>query len=74
MDHPWSRPLMNRETLSERLERLRVEHSALDHRIDEICSEGVFDDIQMLRLKKQKLAIKDQMGRLRSDLVPNIIA
>ncbi len=65
---------MNRETLSERLERLRVEHTVLDQRIDEMCSEGIFDDIQILRLKKQKLAIKDQMGRLESDLVPNIIA
>ena len=65
---------MNSETLSERLERLRVEHTVLDHRIDEMCSEGIFDDIQILRLKKQKLAIKDQMGRLKSDLVPNLIA
>ncbi len=65
---------MNKESLSERLERLRVEHSGLDHRIDEMCSEGVYDDIQILRLKKQKLAIKDQMGRLESDLVPDIIA
>ena len=66
--------MMNKESLSERLERLRVEHSVLDHRIDEMCSEGIYDDIQILRLKKQKLAIKDQMGRLESDLVPNLIA
>ena len=37
---------MDKESLSERLERLRVEHSVLDHRIDEMCSEGVFDDIK----------------------------
>lgn len=66
--------MMNRETLSERLERLRVEHTVLDNRIGEMSSEGIFDDVQLLRLKKQKLAIKDQMGRLESDLVPNLIA
>lgn len=65
---------MNKESLAERLERLRAEHAVLDERISEMSSEGVYDDVQILRLKKQKLAIKDQMGRLESDLVPDIIA
>ncbi len=65
---------MNKESLVEQLERLRAEHEVLDHRIDEMTSGGVYEDIQILRLKKRKLAIKDQMGRIESDLVPDIIA
>ncbi len=65
---------MNQETMVEQLERLRVEHSVLDGRIHEMTSKGVYDDIQMLRLKKRKLAIKDQMGRLESNLATDLIA
>lgn len=65
---------MNKEALVEQLERLRAEHQVLDQRIGEMTSGGVYEDIQILRLKKRKLAIKDQMGRIESDLVPDIIA
>ncbi|MFP6759228.1 MAG: DUF465 domain-containing protein [Alphaproteobacteria bacterium] len=65
---------MNNEALVERLERLRDEHEVLDQRIGEMNSEGVFNDVHILRLKKQKLAIKDQMGQLENNLVPNLIA
>ena len=65
---------MNNEALVERLERLRDEHEVLDQRIGEMNSEGVFNDVHILRLKKQKLAIKDQMGQLGNNLVPNFIA
>jgi len=65
---------MNKEALVEQLERLRAEHEVLNHRIDEMTAGGVYDDIRILRLKKRKLAIRDQMGRIESDLVPDIIA
>jgi hypothetical protein len=65
---------MKNEAMVERLERLRGEHEVLDQRIDEMNSEGIYNDVQILRLKKQKLAIRDQMGRLENDLVPNLIA
>lgn len=65
---------MKNEALVEQLSRLRDEHEVLDQRIDEMNSEGVFNDVHILRLKKQKLAIKDQLGRLEHDLVPNLIA
>lgn len=65
---------MNNEALVERLERLRDEHEVLDQRIGEMNSEGVFNDVHILRLKKQKLAIKDRMGQLENNLVPNLIA
>ncbi|HEX9645859.1 MAG TPA: DUF465 domain-containing protein [Alphaproteobacteria bacterium] len=65
---------MNKEALVEQLERLRAEHEVLNSRIDEMTSGGVYDDIRILRLKKRKLAIRDQIGRIESDLVPDIIA
>lgn len=65
---------MNKEALVEQLERLRAEHEVLNNRIDEMTAGGVYDDVQILRLKKRKLAIRDQMGRIESDLVPDIIA
>lgn len=65
---------MNQETMAEQLERLRVEHSVLDEQIHEMTRGGVYDDVRILRLKKRKLAIKDQMSRIESNLVPDIIA
>jgi len=65
---------MNKEALVEELALLRAEHAVLDQRIHEMLEGGVFEDVQVLRLKKRKLAIKDQMGRIESDLVPNLIA
>ena len=65
---------MNRDTLVEQLESLRVEHDALDTQIAHMAAGGIYDDIRIVRLKKRKLAVKDLMGRLESDLVPDIIA
>lgn len=65
---------MNKDALAEELESLRVEHRVLDSQITDIASDGAFDQIEIQRLKKRKLAIKDQILKLQSDLVPNIIA
>ena len=42
--------------------------------IDQIINGGAFDQIQVLRLKKRKLVLKDKILRLRSMLIPNTIA
>ncbi len=65
---------MNQNSLIEQLESLQVEHEVLDREITELTAGGVYDDIRISRLKKRKLALKDRMGRLRDDLVPDIIA
>ena len=65
---------MNRDTLVEQLESLRAEHDVLDTQIAQMVAGGIYDDIRIVRLKKRKLAVKDLMGRLESDLVPDIIA
>ncbi|MDP7174258.1 MAG: DUF465 domain-containing protein [Alphaproteobacteria bacterium] len=65
---------MNQNSLIEQLESLQVEHEVLDREITKLTAGGMYEDIRISRLKKRKLALKDQMGRLRDDLVPDIIA
>ena len=57
-----------------KLEELRVEHRDLDDLIARVNEEAPFDQLRMQRLKKRKLALRDQINRLESELVPDIIA
>lgn len=60
--------------LRQRLEELRSEHRDLDDVIRRLTAGGPFDQLQMQRLKKRKLMLKDQITRLESKLLPDIIA
>ena len=66
--------MINQDTAAEELESLRAEHRVLDERIDNMSIDGTYARVDMQRLKKRKLAIKDQMARLESNLLPDIIA
>ena len=57
-----------------KLEELRVEHRDLDDMIARVNEEAPFDQLRMQRLKKRKLALRDQINRLESELLPDIIA
>ena len=57
-----------------RLKELRVAHRDLDLTIEELASDPFIDQIKIKRLKKRKLAIKDMIVRLESDLIPNLNA
>ena len=57
-----------------KLEELRVEHRDLDDMIARVNEEAPFDQLRMQRLKKRKLALRDQINRLQSELLPDIIA
>ncbi len=57
-----------------KLEELRVEHRDLDDMIARVSEEAPFDQLRMQRLKKRKLALRDQINRLESELLPDIIA
>ena len=57
-----------------KLEELRLEHRDLDAVIARLVERAPFDQLQMQRLKKRKLLLKDQIIKLESQLLPDIIA
>jgi hypothetical protein len=57
-----------------RLEVLRREHRDLDEAIHALETSGRPDQLTLRRLKKQKLALKDQIVKLEDQLIPDIIA
>jgi hypothetical protein len=66
--------VQDREELEAKLESLRLEHRDLDDAIDSLAATSGFDQLKLSRLKKRKLALKDQIMHLESDLLPDIIA
>lgn len=64
----------DQENNQHRLTVLETEHRDLDDVIDQITAGVIFDQIQVQRLKKRKLMLKDEILRLRSVLIPDSIA
>jgi hypothetical protein len=64
----------DQETLRRRLAELETEHRDLDDIIARIAETAPFDQLQLQRLKKRKLLLKDQIAYVKSKLVPDIIA
>lgn len=62
------------EELKEKLAELEVEHKDLDEVIDRIRQTPPVDFLQMKRLQKKKLMLKDQIQRIKSEIIPDIIA
>ncbi|EIZ80728.1 hypothetical protein WSK_0701 [Novosphingobium sp. Rr 2-17] len=60
--------------MRKRLEILKVEHRDLDAAIDALQLAGSTDQLQIARLKKRKLKLKDQMMQIEDYLIPDIIA
>ena len=56
------------------LSTLKVEHRDLDQEIDDLILDRTTDQIQLRRMKKRKLAIKDQILKLESSLIPDLDA
>ncbi|MEO5597094.1 MAG: DUF465 domain-containing protein [Novosphingobium sp.] len=65
---------MSEEELRKRLEMLRIEHRDLDAAIDALTVAGSSDQLQIARLKKRKLLLKDQIAVVEDYLIPDIIA
>ncbi len=63
-----------RAQLRMRIAQLEIEHRDLDDVIDRLIAIPARDELQMRRLKKRKLLLKDQISRLRARLIPDIIA
>jgi hypothetical protein len=62
------------ELLRRKLEELRLEHRDLDDVITRLSESAPMSQIQLQRLKKRKLMLKDQIALLESKLLPDIIA
>ncbi len=58
----------------ERLTELRIEHRDLDASVDALLLAVHIDQLQIARLKRRKLAIKDEIAVLEARLIPDIIA
>lgn len=57
-----------------RLELLRIDHRDLDSAIAALIDAGSTDQMQVARLKKRKLRLRDEIAQLEDQLVPDIIA
>lgn len=65
---------MEARELGRRIGMLRIEHGDLDAAIDALVRAGSPDQLQMARLKKRKLRLKDEIAMLEDRLIPDIIA
>ena len=65
---------MNPEEIMRRLETLRLEHRDMDTAIMALADSGGRDDLQLARLKKRKLRLRDEIAVLEDALIPDIIA
>ena len=66
--------MIDRESLEEKLAELKQEHRDLDQVIDTMMRTVPVDFVQIQRLKKRKLTLKDMIQKLESGLLPDIIA
>ena len=62
------------EDIQERLVSLRLEHRDLDDVIARIVDDTPINQLQIKRLKKRKLMLKDEISSLESKILPDIIA
>lgn len=66
--------MVNEEEMAKRLAGFRIEHRDLDAAIDALLLAGSTDQLQIARLKKRKLKLKDQIALIEDYLIPDIIA
>lgn len=65
---------MSPEEITQRLELLRVEHRDLDAAIIALAEGTASDQLQLARLKKRKLRLRDEIAWCEDQLLPDIIA
>lgn len=60
--------------LEKELIALRMEHRDLDYAIEQLQRDALFDQLQLRRLKKKKLVLKDTITKLESAAIPDLPA
>ena len=65
---------MDEAQIRQRLEAARLDHRDLDAAIDALAAVPVPDQLQVARLKKRKLRLRDEIASLEDQLIPDIIA
>ena len=65
---------MDEAQIVKRLELLKTEHRDLDAAIAALATTGSTDQLQIARLKKRKLMLRDEIALLEDQLIPDIIA
>jgi len=65
---------VGRDQLMALLNSLKQRHRDLDAAIDSLVSSGTADQLQLRRLKKEKLALKDRISRIEDNFLPDITA
>ena len=64
----------NQDQIVDQLHELETEHRDLDDVIERLGDDKPFDQLKLQRFKKRKLALKDEITKLRSRILPDIIA
>lgn len=65
---------MDSEVIHRRIELLRQEHGDLEAAIAALLTAPAVDQLQIARIKKRKLRLKDEISQLEDLLIPDIIA
>ena len=65
---------LDRDALLVKLEELKLEHRDLDDVIHHLQHAGVMEQLQLQRLKRRKLKLKDQIASIENRLIPDILA
>jgi hypothetical protein len=63
-----------KQTIRERILELQIEHRDLDDVISRMAENAAVDQLQLRRLKKRKLHLKDMLAKLKSQLIPDLDA
>jgi len=63
-----------RVAFQQRIVELKMEHRDLDTAIDRLAADPAHDELQLRRLKRRKLLLKDQIARLEREIDPDVLA
>ena len=63
-----------RVAFQQRIVELKMEHRDLDTAIERLAADSAHDELQLRRLKRRKLLLKDQISRLEREIDPDVLA